>query len=226
MKHDRSTQMNYDLIIFDCDGVLIDSELLANRSEVDFLKSLGIKFDLSDYMSRFVGKSNQDVLNSIESLHNICLPENFWALAERQTFQVFRDELQPMIGVLELISSLDTAKCIASSSSLQRLEVTLKATGLFDRFLPHIFSAEQVDHGKPAPDLFLWAADQMQVNPNRCLVIEDSPYGVRAGVEADMTVLGFTGGSHIQPGHQEKLLQAGAVKVFSEMSQISAWLGE
>jgi HAD superfamily hydrolase (TIGR01509 family) len=218
--------MNYELIIFDCDGVLIDSELLANRSEVEFLKSFGIEFDLSDYMSRFVGKSHRDVLTSIESLQGISLPADFWRLAEQQTFQIFQQELQPIPGIVELIAVLEQPICVASSSSLRRLDLTLKKTGLFDRFSPYIFSAEQVKRGKPAPDLFLWAADKMQVQPDRCVVIEDSPYGVSAGVAAGMTVLGFTGGSHIQPGHEEKLRAAGAIQIFSHMSQLSNWLAK
>jgi HAD superfamily hydrolase (TIGR01509 family) len=218
--------MNFDLIIFDCDGVLIDSELLANRSEVEFLKTFGIEFDLSDYMDRFVGKNNKDVLKGIELLHGMKLSEEYWELVEDNTFNVFRSELKPITGIFELLASTDKAKCVASSSSLDPLDLTLNITGLFDRFSPHIFSAEQVDRGKPAPDLFLFAAKQMQVHPNRCVVIEDSLTGVRAGVAAGMTVLGYTGGSHIQPGHQAKLLEEGAIEVFSEMSQLSNWLGK
>jgi HAD superfamily hydrolase (TIGR01509 family) len=218
--------MNYELIIFDCDGVLIDSEFLANRTEVDFLKSFGIEFDLSDYMSRFVGKSHRDVLTSIESLLGISLPADFWRLAEQQTFQVFQQELQPIPGIVDLLSTLNQAICVASSSSLRRLDLTLKTTGLFDRFSPYIFSAEQVKRGKPAPDLFLWAADKMQVQPDQCVVIEDSLYGVSAGVAAGMTVLGFIGGSHIQLGHEEKLRAAGAIQIFSHMSQLSNWLAK
>jgi HAD superfamily hydrolase (TIGR01509 family) len=218
--------MNYELIIFDCDGVLIDSELLANRTEVELLKSFGIEFDLNDYMSRFVGKSHRDVLSSIESRQGIPLPADFWSLAQQQTFQVFRQELQPIPGIVELIAALEQPICVASSSSLRRLDLTLKTTGLFDRFSPHIFSAEQVSRGKPEPDLFLWAAEKMQVQPDRCVVIEDSSYGVMAGVAAGMTVLGFTGGSHIQPGHDEKLRAAGATQIFSQMSQISHWLDQ
>ncbi len=216
--------MNFDLIIFDCDGVLIDSELLANRSEVEFLKSFGIEFDLSDYMARFVGKSNKDVLKSIKSLYDIYLPDNFWKLAEEHTFKVFQTELKPIAGIFELLDSIDKSKCVASSSSLNRLDMTLKVTELFDRFSPYIFSAEQVNYGKPAPDLFLFATKQMRVSPDQCIVIEDSQTGVRAGVAAGMTVLGYTGGSHIQPGHQAKLLNEGSIKVFSEMSELSTWL--
>jgi HAD superfamily hydrolase (TIGR01509 family) len=216
--------MNFNLIIFDCDGVLIDSELLANRSEVEFLKSFGIEFDLSDYMARFVGKNTKDVLEGIEALHGIKLSENFWRSAEENTFKVFQTELKSTTGIFEFLDSINKAKCVASSSSLSRLDMTLKVTDLFARFSPYIFSAEQVDRGKPAPDLFLFAAKQMQVPPDRCIVIEDSPAGVRAGVAAGMTVLGYTGGSHIQPGHQEKLLDEGAIKVFAEMSELSTWL--
>jgi HAD superfamily hydrolase (TIGR01509 family) len=218
--------MNFDLIIFDCDGILIDSELLANRSEVEFLRTFGIEFDLSDYMDRFVGKNTKDVLKGIELLHGMKLSKESWELVEDNTFKVFRSGLKPITGIFELLASTDKAKCVASSSSLERLDLTLRITGLFDRFSPHIFSAEQVDRGKPAPDLFLFAAKQMQVHPNRCVVIEDSLTGVRAGVAAGMTVLGYTGGSHIQPGHQAKLLEEGAIEVFSEMSQLSNWLGK
>ncbi len=216
--------MNFDLIIFDCDGVLIDSEMLSNRSEVEVLKSFGIEFDLSDYMARFVGKSTKDVLEGIESLHGIQLSESFWKSVEENTFKVFQAELKPIAGIFEFLDSIDKAKCVASSSSLNRLDMTLKVTRLFDRFSPYIFSAEQVNHGKPTPDLFLFAAKQMQVPPEQCLVIEDSPTGVRAGVAAGMTVLGYTGGSHIQPGYQAKLLDEGAIKVFAEMSELSTWL--
>jgi HAD superfamily hydrolase (TIGR01509 family) len=215
--------MQLDLIIFDCDGVLIDSEILANRSEVEALRSFGIEFELSDYMNRFVGKNTKDVLDGIESLHGVRLSEDDWRLVTENTSKIFAAELKPISGVVELVTSIDKAKCVASSSSLERLDLTLKLTGLLDLFSPNIFSSEQVNHGKPAPDLFLFAAEQMQVHPDRCIVIEDSLTGVKAGV-AGMKVIGFTGGSHIQMGHQEKLLDAGAVEIFSEMSQISAWL--
>jgi HAD superfamily hydrolase (TIGR01509 family) len=216
--------MNFDLIIFDCDGVLIDSEILSNRAEVELLKSFGIEFELSDYMARFVGKSTKDVLKTIELSHNISLPDDFRRLAGEKVYQAFRDELKPIPGIFQLLDLIDIPKCVGSSSSLNRLELTLTMTGLFDLFAPHIFSADQVSHGKPAPDLFLFAAEKMKVDPTRCIVIEDSPHGVRAGVDAGMTVFGFIGGSHIQSEHDLKLMKEGAVKVFSTMSEISACL--
>ncbi len=215
--------MDFDLVIFDCDGVLIDSEILANRAEVELLKSFGIEFELNDYMARFVGKSTKDVLKSIESSHDICLPADFRKLAGEKIYEVFKKELKPISGIFELLDSIDKPKCIGSSSSLNRLEMTLTTTGLFDLFAPHIFSADQVSRGKPAPDLFLFAAEKMKVDPNRCIVIEDSPHGVRAGVDAGMTVLGFIGGSHIQPEHDLKLIEQGAIEVFSTMDEISNW---
>lgn len=216
--------MKLDLIIFDCDGVLIASEILANRSEVEALRSFGIKFELNDYMNRFVGKNTKDVLDGIESLHGVRLSEDSWRLVQENTSRIFESELKPITGGSELLASIDKAKCVASSSSLERLDLTLKLTGLLDIFSPDIFSSEQVARGKPAPDLFLFAAEQMQVHPDRCIVIEDSVTGVRSSVAAGMKVIGFTGGSHIQMGHQEKLIDAGAVEIFSEMSQISDWL--
>jgi HAD superfamily hydrolase (TIGR01509 family) len=216
--------MDFDLVIFDCDGVLIDSEILANRAEVELLKSFGIEFELNDYMARFVGKSTKDVLKSIESSYNICLPADFRRLAGEKIYEVFKKELKPIPGIFELLDSIDLPKCIGSSSSLHRLEKTLTMTGLFERFAPHIFSADLVSRGKPAPDLFLFAAEKMKVDPTRCIVIEDSPHGVRAGVDAGMTVLGFIGGSHIQVEHDLKLIEEGAIKVFSTMNEISTWL--
>ena len=216
--------MTFELLVFDCDGVLMDSELLASRSEVEFLRSFGIEFSLNDYLSQFVGLSNANVAKAIEYHHQVTLPENFWTLAEQRTLRVFQSELKPMPGMLELIAAIHKPKCVASSSSRDRLNTTLNMTGLYAQFAPHIFSSEQVSQGKPAPDLFLYAAQQMQVRPENCVVIEDSPHGVRAGVDAGMTVIGFAGGSHIGLGHQAKLLKEGATKVFSDMRQLSIWL--
>lgn len=215
-----------ELVIFDCDGVLIDSEVLANASEVAFLQSFGIDIELQDYMMRFVGKSNKDVLKELQAQHNNVLPDDFWILSEKQTFKIFHEELEPMAGIVELLSTIVQAKCIGSSSSLERLEVSLKAVGLYERFAPSIFSSEQVARGKPAPDLFLFAAEKMQVANERCLVIEDSPYGVRAAVDAGMHVIGFTGGSHIMAGHEERLLNEGALAVYADMASVADALDE
>ena len=211
----------FDLIIFDCDGVLIDSEVLANQSEVTFLQSFGIHYELSDYMMQFVGKSNKDVLSTIQEQKKVPLPEDFWKQAEAYTFAVFEKQLKPIEGISHLLSELKIARCIGSSSSLQRLDLSLNVTGLYKYFAPNIYSAEQVDKGKPAPDLFLFAASKMQVEPESCLVIEDSPHGVQAAMSAGMQALGFTGGSHIQAGHDQRLKDAGASAVYEDMHSLA-----
>ncbi len=216
--------MTIDLIIFDCDGVLIDSELLANGSEVDFLKTFGVDISLDNYMQQFVGKSNADVLASLQRDYGQAISDDFWQQVEAYTFDVFRERLTVVPGILEVVDRVQGKKCVASNSSLERLDMSLKVTGLQQRFAPHIFSAEQVAKPKPAPDLFLLAAQTMRVAPEVCLVIEDSPHGVAAAGEAGMTAIGFTAGSHIQPGHDARLRAAGAVEVCDSTASLTTWL--
>jgi len=215
---------NIELVIFDCDGVLIDSELLANSSEVEFLKEFGIEIELSEYMTRFLGKSNKDVIAELEGEFGKVLPEDFWARAQLNLFKTFQEKLLPTQGIHNLLEHLTVPKCIASSSSLKRLDVSLTATNLKNQFYPHIYSSELVKNGKPAPDLFLFAAAKFGVEPQNCLVIEDSPHGVVAGLSAGMNVVGYTGASHIKSGHEEKLRDVGAEHIFSTMDGFSEFL--
>jgi HAD superfamily hydrolase (TIGR01509 family) len=137
----------------------------------------------------------------------------------------FGSQLIAMPGIEAALSGIKSPVCIASSSAPERLQHTLSLVGLFNRFNPHIFSATQVGRGKPAPDLFLFAAKQMGVEPRTCLVVEDSVAGVMAAVDAGMRVIGFTGGSHCRPGHSERLRQAGAAEIinnFKDFLKLSA----
>jgi HAD superfamily hydrolase (TIGR01509 family) len=213
-----------ELIIFDCDGVLIDSEVIANRVNVEVLAGLGIEFTLEEYMERFVGVSLRDEVLEIERLRNIKLPDDYEARLMNHKYKVFDEELKAIEGIVEFVKSIQTPKAVASGSSPQRLEYTLKLTHLWELFAPHIYSTTLVPKSKPAPDIFLYAADKFGAKPEKCLVIEDSTLGVRAGIAAGMTVLGFTGGSHIKNGHEDKLLELGALKVFSKMQDVAAWL--
>ena len=217
--------MNFELIIFDCDGVLIDSEVIANRTNVEVLAELGIHFSLEDYMERFVGVSLRDEIIEIEGLHKVKLPDDYEARLSKHKNKVFDEELKAIEGITEFVKRIQIPKAVASGSTPQRLEYTLKLTALWDFFVPHIYSTTLVPKSKPAPDIFLYTANQFKVKPEKCLVIEDSTLGVRAGVAAGMSVIGFTGGSHIQEGHGERLLELGATKVFSKMSDIRDWLG-
>jgi HAD superfamily hydrolase (TIGR01509 family) len=136
------------------------------------------------------------------------------------TFKFYAGDLKAIAGVAAAIAAIDLPKCVASSGTPEKIRHGLECAGLYEQLTPHIFSATQVKRGKPAPDLFLFAAEQMRSLPERCLVIEDSIPGVTGAVAADMTVLGFHGGSHCQPGHADKLRDAGAAAIFDDMRQL------
>ena len=181
----------FDLAIFDCDGVLIDSERLAVRTEAKILKGLGWPLTEKEIIARFVGRSADYMQSEIE-MH---LGRNIdWnAEFEVEYRRVFECELTPMPGVMDALERIDLATCVASSGSHEKMKFTLGLTGLFDYFDGRIFSADEVRKGKPAPDLFLHAARTMNCSPSRCAVIEDSVAGVMAGVAAGMTVFGYSG---------------------------------
>jgi HAD superfamily hydrolase (TIGR01509 family) len=220
------TMLNFkpELIIFDCDGVLIDSEVIANRVNVEVLAGLGVEFTLEEYMERFVGVSLRDEVLEVERLRKIKLPDDYEARLMNHKYKVFDEELKAIEGIVDFVKGIETPKAVASGSSPERLEYTLKLTHLWELFAPHIYSTTLVPKSKPAPDIFLYTADQFGVKPEKCLVIEDSTLGVRAGVAAGMTVLGFSGGSHIKNGHEERLLELGALSVFSRMQDVANWL--
>jgi HAD superfamily hydrolase (TIGR01509 family) len=213
-----------DLIIFDCDGVLVDSEVLSVREEVAFLREQGFDITVQDIVDRYMGISVAAMLADLEARFGRRLPKNLAETLRQRIAMVFEGELTVMPGVPALLETLPGKICVASSSAPQRLRQSLSLTGLLARFEPHIFSATQVARGKPAPDLFLFAAERMGVSPDRCLVIEDSIAGVTATRAAGMTALGFCGGSHCAPGHKDRLRGAGASHVFDHMDQVALFL--
>ena len=210
------------LVIFDCDGVLIDSEYLACRIEAEVLTAHGFPLTTEEVRDNYLGLS---LKREIE-----LLAERFGRTPSAEVIEAlpgasnaaFEAELEPIPGIHDFLDRLTTPCCVASSSSPARLKFTLGLTGLYDRLQPHIFSATMVKHGKPAPDLFLHAAAAMAADPRRCLVIEDSAAGVQAGKAAGMTVIGFTGGRHCPDGHDMKLTKAGADRVAAHMDDIFA----
>ncbi len=217
--------MNFELIIFDCDGVLIDSEVIANRVDVELLATLGIDFSFEEYMEISLGKTLSDTMLEIETRSNKKLPVDYPERVLEYKKVAFSKELKAIDGITHLLEKLRLPKAVASGSSPERLEHSLMVTKLWSFFAPHIYSATMVKRGKPAPDLFLFTAKKFSADPNKTLVIEDSTSGVQAAIAASMNVIGFTGGSHIQEGHEERLLELGAMKVFSKMSDIKDWLG-
>lgn len=189
--------MTIDLVIFDCDGVLIDSEMISARMLVTELGKLGLAIDL-DYVSRhFLGRSYPVVMDTIRREFGLNLPPEFEASYRENLLAAFGRELRVMPGVAGVMRGLAVPFCVATSSSPRRAAFSLNHVGLQDLVGERLFTASQVSRGKPAPDLFLFAARQMNTPPDRCLVIEDSLTGMRAGLAAGMRVWRFTGGSHM-----------------------------
>jgi HAD superfamily hydrolase (TIGR01509 family) len=185
----------FDLVIFDCDGVLIDSERLAVRTEAAILSALGWPLTEADIVERFVGRSAAYMHREIEQ--QLGRSVDWEAEFESRYRDVFERELVPVPGVMEVLAQLEqsgTLMCVASSGSHEKMAFTLGLTGLLDRFEGRIFSADEVENGKPAPDVFLHAAEKMGVPPDRCAVVEDSVSGVTAALAAQMAVFAFAGG--------------------------------
>lgn len=180
----------FDLVIFDCDGVLIDSERLAVRTESQILAELGWQLTEAQVIERFVGRSSVYMQAVIEE--HIGRPVDWQVEFELRVREVCERELEPVDGVIAALDAITVPSCVASSSSHAMLNFKLGLTGMAERFAGRIFSADDVAHGKPDPAVFLFAADSMAVQPYRCAVIEDSVSGVEAGLAAGMTVFAFS----------------------------------
>ena len=215
-----------DLVIFDCDGVLVDSEVISCRAHADTLTRHGYPITADQVLERFLGLSDREARRIVEAEIGRRLPDNFESEIEHATLQFYADDLRAIAHVGEAIAAIGQPKCVASSGTQEKIRHGLRCAGLYDLLAPHIFSASQVQRGKPAPDLFLFAAAKMQAAPERCLVIEDSVPGVTGAVAAGMIVLGFHGGSHCRPGHGDTLRAAGAVGAFADMRQLPGLIGQ
>ena len=169
---------------------------------------------------RFLGVSDREARMTIEAELGRSLPDDFEAQMKQAALQRYADDLQGIPYIADAIAAIPLPKCVASSGTSEKIEHGLVCAGIYDLLAQNIFCASQVKRGKPAPDLFLFAAERMQVAPERCLVIEDSPVGVTGARAAGMTVLGFYGGSHCRPGHDQTLRAAGAIKTFDHMRQL------
>lgn len=185
-----------ELVIFDCDGVLVDSEPLSIDVLVRVLRSAGVEMDAEEAIERFLGKSLMTMTRILHDEFGLKVDERFLEEMRHDLYQRFETELQPIAGISGVLDRLDIRHCVASSSQMERIRLSLTITGLIDRLEPHLFSATMVTNGKPAPDLFLHAADAMHVAPEKCIVIEDSPAGIVAAKAAGMRVFAFTGASH------------------------------
>jgi HAD superfamily hydrolase (TIGR01509 family) len=207
----------FDLVIFDCDGVLIDSEMLSVRADIECLAESGIEISAEEILERYTGISLADMLRDLETRFGRRLPQ--FANSHARLRALFEAELQPIAGVIAVVDALPCRRCVASSGTPERLAHALSQVGLYECFCPNIFSATEVARGKPAPDLFLHAAGRMGVAPARCVVVEDSLPGITAAVAAGMTAIGFTGGSHCRAGLDSRLRAAGASVVINTMRE-------
>jgi HAD superfamily hydrolase (TIGR01509 family) len=211
------------LIIFDCDGVVIDSMRLLTEVESEAYESVGINMSPKELALRFSGVGDFEVYRILAQETGRVIPPDMAARIERRKKEVFAERLKPVDGIREAVAAIETTpRCIASGTAVDLLHYSLRIAGLYDLFAPHIYSAEMVPRGKPCPDLFLHAANEMGYAPETCLVIEDGVAGVKAGRAAEMRVFGFTGGSHCDPEHADRLKAAGAELVFSNMRELPA----
>jgi HAD superfamily hydrolase (TIGR01509 family) len=211
---------DFELIIFDCDGVLVDSEVLTNTVLRDMLVELGATVTLSDMFEHFVGHPFKRCLELAEALLGRAPPPDFTDRYRERCSQVLQRELQPVPGIKLALSRIALPMCVASSGDHDKMRTTLGITGLLDRFQGRLFSVTQVAQGKPAPDVFLFAASQMGVSPARVAVVEDTPVGVAAGLAAGMKVFGYAGRTP-----RQRLLSAGATVVFDDMSELPTLVG-
>ena len=217
----------FDLVIFDCDGVLIDSEIISARMLVEELRLLGINIDL-EYVARyFLGRSYPVVMDQIRREFALDLPVEFEDQYRKRLLAAFGRDLKIMPHVPEVLAGIRVPFCVATSSSPKRAEHSLSLVGLGHLVGPRLFTATMVAHGKPAPDLFLHAAATMGVAPPRCLVIEDSLNGIRAARAAGMTVWRFVGGSHLKntPEETEDARPDRKFASFADFFQIAPDLG-
>ena len=218
----RKADGRFDLVIFDLDGVLVDSELISSRVTAAALAAAGIEISATDVCERFLGVSTAAMLRAIEAEHGRRLPAAFQETLRARVLKTFEQELEPVPGVVALLDGLAVNRCVASSSHPERIRRSLELAGLLERFAPHLFSATMVRAGKPAPDLFLLAAARMAAAPARCLVVEDSEVGIRAAKAAGMTAFGFSGASHVRPdAHAPRLKAAGADAIVTAMPALA-----
>jgi len=216
-------------VIFDCDGVLIDSEIIAVEVEMALLAGHGLRYDTAEFKTRFMGMSDAAFYAALaadsRARLNRDLPADFRARVDAGKHELNEEKLASVAGIERAVDALVLPKAVASSSESRHLDYKLRRTGLWDRFAPHIYSADHVARAKPAPDLFLHAAHALGIAPGDCLVIEDSVNGVTAGLAAGMRVWGFLGGGHMDEAAGERLRQAGAERLVADWDEAAGLFG-
>lgn len=217
---------NIDLVIFDCDGVLVDSEIIAARVEAELLTAAGYPIEAEDLAATYSGLTFKDIMLRVEEASGIPLQASMLEQSEKLVDERLKREVRAIEGARQAVAAVTQPRCICSNSSLERLDLTLTATGLKPLFGDHIFSSLSTPSRKPkpAPDVFLYAAKEMKADPTKTFVIEDSVHGVHGAKAAGMRVIGFTGASHSFPGHADQLTEAGAETVIRRWADLKGVL--
>ena len=211
-----------ELVIFDCDGVLVDSEPLSALAHKIVYERHGAKISPSVFES-CIGMKQADIIDLVEKQTGFGLPAAYVPEIWKETRRLLDEQLKPTRGILSFLQTLEKARCVASSSSLERIHRSLKMTGLSQYFQEtNVFSSSMVKHGKPYPDLFLYAAHHCNVAPQHCIVIEDSQYGVQGAIAAGMQVIGYAGGSHFRETMTDALRNSGASNIFTNWDEVKA----
>ena len=213
-----------DLVIYDCDGTLIDSEIIAWSVESDSLARLGVTVSAAELVRDYAGLSHPEIIRRLRQDFDIDLPDDHMTGIREETTRRLAQEAVALPGVEAVLAEIRVPVCMATSAHPMKLDAELRKTGLLDHFAPHIFRADMVARSKPAPDLFLYAAKMMATAPEHCLVVEDSVHGIEAARAAGMFTLGYDGGSHCPPGHSQALEAAGAHRVMRHHLEILDFL--
>lgn len=215
------------LVIFDCDGVLVDSEPISVAVLLEVLAEAGVDIDEAFAYREFLGRSMATVAVILRESFGLAITDQHLDALRSRLYTRFRKELQPVPGIAHALDALPMARCVASSSQPERIALSLAATGLLERLQPCLYSSTMVKNGKPAPDLFLHAAEAMGYPPEQCLVIEDSPAGIEAARRAGMRVLAFVGGSHApRCGLEQTVARLRPDGIFSDMHALPSLIGQ
>ena len=213
-------------VIFDCDGVLVDSEILAIEVEIELLAAHGLTYDQAEYGHRFLGLNDAAFRDALEADSlarlGIPIPADFLDRTHTQRWDACQTRLTEVTGCAQAVAALTLPKAVASSSGARFLREKLRLTGLLEAFDPHIYSADLVARAKPYPDIFLHAARALDADPDRCIAIEDSVNGVRSGLAAGMTVWAFSGGGHMDEPAGRRLMEAGAARMIGSWKEARA----
>ncbi len=220
--------MKYKALIWDCDGVLIDSEALACQASCDLYEEIGCNVTLEEYLSLFLGMNRKQVLRILKEkfdLNEELIDAGFWERKDARRRKVFESDLQPIDGIEHVLKTIDLPMAIASGSNYKRLIHSLDVTNLTSLFSGHVYSSEMVENGKPAPDVFLHAAKKLNVAPSDCLVIEDGIHGINAAKAAGMDVVAYLGGSHMTEGLKQSVLAIGLEHILYDIRDLLSVVG-